>query len=213
MLIEESGAAAGAGEPLLMEETALPIVRGALVRWTRASGYGVVQAIDAQQIVVLWDAAQNEHPTIFTAKHPPLARIDVANSHACQRQSTGETAVPTKMATSDPPVWRCLLVADHGSPHIVQVPETDLRPVPIHRSRRPFRRWRDRLARAVPAPRGDPLVQNTAFPRRSRLARRDWRRPQAAPGIGRSSRGHQLSASVPVMRRSSASARLLRPGR
>ena len=113
-----------------MEPTALALVRGALVRWTRGSGYAVVQAISDQRIVVRWDEERHDHPTTFTAKDPPLVRVDVKNGHVCRRRSTDQIVVPQETVAPDPPVWRCLLLAD-DSPYSVNIEEADLRPIPI----------------------------------------------------------------------------------
>ena len=115
---------------VLMEQTALALVRGALVRWTRGSGYAVVQAISDQRIVVRWDEERHDHPTTFTAKDPPLVRVDVKNGHVCRRRSTDEIVVPQETVAPDPPVWRCLLLGD-DSPYLVNIEEADLRPIPI----------------------------------------------------------------------------------
>ena len=105
------------------------LVVGALVQWTGSQSnddYGVIAEIDHRTVKVRWDT--DEHPTQFVANNPPLLRAEL-NRRPAQRMSTAESVIPIQpVTTSTLPMWECLLA---GNLTPVNVPEADLRPIPI----------------------------------------------------------------------------------
>ena len=101
---------------------------GALVQWTGSTdmdAYGVIDRIDGR-IRVRWDTG--EHPTQFVVDDPPLLRVNLRGKRA-QRLSTGDIVVIMQPVTaSNVPMWGCLQA---GNLETVNVPEADLRPIPI----------------------------------------------------------------------------------
>ena len=103
---------------------------GALVQCTIHStdyGYGVITEMDHRKISVRWDAGDN--PTQFSSDETPLKRVELAQKR-CKRRSTDETVVamsPTPISTGSP-TWECMSL---GNGEMVNVPERDLRPIPI----------------------------------------------------------------------------------
>ena len=104
------------------------LIVGALVRWTGSKNidtYGVITEI-ANRISVRWDT--DGHPPQFVTYTPPLARVDLSGQRV-ERISTGETAVAMlPLGATGQPMWECLL---SGNLSKVNVPESDLRPIPI----------------------------------------------------------------------------------
>ena len=104
------------------------LIVGALVRWTGSKNidtYGVITEI-ANRISVRWDT--DGHPPQFVTYTPPLARVGLSGQRV-ERISTGETAVAMlPLGATGQPMWECLL---SGNLSKVNVPESDLRPIPI----------------------------------------------------------------------------------
>ena len=106
------------------------LVTGALVRWAQRPGYGVIAEVGAASISVRWD--EPGAPTQFKRRRPPLSRVALAPGHVVKLRSTGETAAVLSLASPAPPVWQTFVTPLTGPPpRTLNVPETDLRPVPI----------------------------------------------------------------------------------
>ena len=110
-----------------MNRSGQNIVVGALVQWTGAKTYGVVTNIDDGVIHVRWDEAGL--PPQFAVRNAPLLRIEVGGE-VVQRRSTGEIAAVQGPVDVEPPTWQCVITGS-GSPVRANVPEADLRPIPI----------------------------------------------------------------------------------
>ena len=104
------------------------IVVGALVQWTEADTYGVVTGIENGMVHVRWDA--EGCPSQFAAANPPLLRVDLTGQEVSV-QSTGASAVAMEPAGSSTPAWRCFVAAAGGSQNR-NIPEADLRPIPVN---------------------------------------------------------------------------------
>ena len=102
------------------------IVVGALVRWTGAATYGVISGHDHRMVSVRWDDAGP--PPQFAVGGPPLERVELQGQQV-ELRSSGETAVAMRSVASEPPAWECFVASNGG--RTVNVPEADLRPVPI----------------------------------------------------------------------------------
>ena len=106
------------------------LVVGALVQWERGKEYGVVTATENNRITVRWDDSESEQPTVFGAMNPPLSRVNFAGKPV-MRKSTGEHVAVLSPAMSVAPTWRCQVFRSTGSPELTNIPEADLRPLPI----------------------------------------------------------------------------------
>ena len=105
------------------------LVPGALVQWDNVKAYGVIAINDGQVVQVHWDDAGN--PPQFSASDPPLTRVDFSG-RPVQRKSTGQdVAILSPVQTAAMPTWRCQIFSEAGTPSIANVPEADLRPLPI----------------------------------------------------------------------------------
>ena len=102
------------------------IVVGALVQWTGAKTYGVVDDCDHRMVYVRWD--DDGPPPQFAIGGPPLVRV-VLQGQQVELRSSGETAVALRSVASEPPAWECFVASNGG--RTVNVPEADLRPVAI----------------------------------------------------------------------------------
>ena len=111
-----------------MDRNNQDLVVGALVRWTGAKTCGIITDIDDRVVRVRWD--DKGLPPQFASKEPPLRRVEVMG--AVQRRSTGETLIAQAPVQVSPPTWQCLSFNNSGVPARVNVPEADLRPMPIH---------------------------------------------------------------------------------
>ena len=111
-----------------MDRSNQALVVGALVKWTGAKTCGIITDIDDRVVRVRWD--DKGLPPQFASKEPPLQRIEVMG--AVQRRSTGETLIAQAPVQVSPPTWQCLSLDNSGVPARVNVPEADLRPMPIH---------------------------------------------------------------------------------
>ena len=104
---------------------------GALVRWIGSGNsinYGVVEGVDHRMIRVRWDVESNSPGNQFSVQDAPLVQVDLGGQRV-QRRSTGEMAVAMmQVGASGQPMWECLL---SGNLAKVNVPESDLRPIPI----------------------------------------------------------------------------------
>lgn len=106
------------------------LVTGALVRWAQRAGYGVITEVEATSISVRWD--EPGAPTRFKRRGPPLVRVELAPGHVVKLRSSGETAAVLSLASAAPPVWQAFVTPLTAQPpRTLNVPETDLRPVPI----------------------------------------------------------------------------------
>ena len=113
------------------------IVVGALVIWTGGKGYGVVTSIDEETIQVRWDDESN--PPQFATVAPPLERVDFSGQMV-QRRSTGQYVALLDSVEGVTPTWRCQIFSDAPAPVMSNVPEADLRPLPITD---PFKRFQN----------------------------------------------------------------------
>ena len=112
-----------------MSQSEQKIVVDALVQWTGGKGYGVVTSIDDKIIRVRWDDDGN--PSRFAATDPPLdSRVDL-RGQAVQRHSTGQEVSVLISVETTTPTWRCRVFTQGAAPANVNVPEADLRPIPI----------------------------------------------------------------------------------
>ena len=102
---------------------------GALVQWTQGPGYGVISEVGATSISVRWDDPSK--PSQFRVLNPPLLRVEFAPGHAVKRGTTNETAVVQNLSLPVPPTWQVLVMSTNGTHQTLNVPEADLRPVPI----------------------------------------------------------------------------------
>ena len=103
------------------------IVQGTLVQWIGGKGYGIVSHTEGK-ITILWDD-DADHPTQF-ATPDVLARVDLSGKVA-QRRSSGEIATVISPATGEAPTWRCRVIQTSGRVVTTNVPEADLRPLPM----------------------------------------------------------------------------------
>ena len=103
------------------------LVCGALVQWTGGDGYGVITEI-GNRIIIRWDDAV-DNPTQF-ATSEVLERVDL-NGKVAQRRSSGETASVIRPAGGATPTWRCQVILANGGVITTNVPEEDLRPLPV----------------------------------------------------------------------------------
>ena len=110
-----------------MNSNQLEIVAGALVQWRQADTYGVVTSVENGMVHVQWDS--DGCPPQFRAADAPLLRVDLQGQTVSVR-STGSTAAVMRPVESSPPAWQCF-VAD-GSGRNINIPEADLRPIPIN---------------------------------------------------------------------------------
>ncbi len=97
------------------------LVIGGLVQFTRDDhgAYGVVVEMDSSRIKVIWD--DPELPPLFTAKDPPLRRVELPPMVA--RRSNGEPGLLVELRSDDPPRWAVQTLSG-----IKNVAEADLRP-------------------------------------------------------------------------------------
>ena len=102
------------------------IVVGALVQWTEAKTYGVVTDIDRRMVYVRWD--EDGPPRQFAAGEPPLLRASL-QGQTVRLMSRGDNAVVLTSAGSVTPAWQCFVATGGGI--TVNVPEADLRPLPL----------------------------------------------------------------------------------
>ena len=112
------------------------IVAGSLVQWTEEDTYGVVTGIVGGRVHVQWDS--DGCPPQFAAATAPLLRVDLGSQTVSVR-STGAIAAALKLVELAPPAWLCLVV---GSGRHINIPEADLRPVPV---KNPLDRFRQKL--------------------------------------------------------------------
>ena len=105
------------------------LVVGALVRWTREEGFGVITGVGNRVIQVRWDC--EDLPPQFSSEDPPLQRVCLSGGVQVQRYSTGERAVLQGMVQAPEPAWRCLIVTMSGQMVTKNVPEADLRPIEL----------------------------------------------------------------------------------
>ena len=110
-----------------MTSSSPQIVVGALVQWTEADTYGVVTGIENGRVYVTWDAAGC--PAQFAAANPPLQRVALLGKQVSVK-STGATAAVMGAVDTETPAWHCLVVTADGQNR--NIPEADLRPVPIN---------------------------------------------------------------------------------
>lgn len=115
------------------------IVVDALVQWTGADTYGVVTKIENGMVHVRWDAAGC--PPQFAAANSPLLRVDLKGQEVSV-QSTGASAVAMEPAGSSTPAWLCFVAAADGQSHRLNIPEADLRPIPVNDPVERFRKNR-----------------------------------------------------------------------
>jgi hypothetical protein len=105
------------------------LVPGTLVKWDNAKAYGVITVNNGQVVQVHWDDAGN--PPQFSASNPPLTRVDFSG-RPVQRKSTGQNvAILSPVQAAAMPTWRCQIFSAAGTSSIANVPEADLRPLPI----------------------------------------------------------------------------------
>ena len=106
------------------------LVPGALVQWDEGKVYGVITENDGRIIRVSWDNANI--PAQFTAADPPVSRVNLTGKPV-QRRSTGQyVAVLNPVAASATPTWQCQVFSqDGGMPSTANIPEADLRPLPV----------------------------------------------------------------------------------
>ena len=102
------------------------VIVGTLVQWTGGKTYGVVTSVEDRIVRVRWD--DDGHPPQFSVNAFPLARVDLKGLRV-RRKSTGENAVALNPTTIGSPVWSCFVATDGGK--TINIPEADLRPVPI----------------------------------------------------------------------------------
>ncbi len=109
------------------------LLPGALVEWSgRKMAYGIVSSNNGQRIQVDWDATGI--PPQFTAENPPISRVKLMGTvHTIQRRSTGQyVAVVKPVAGAPTPTWQCQVFSNTGGiPSAVNIPEADLRPLPL----------------------------------------------------------------------------------
>ena len=104
------------------------LVLGALVQWTGGKGYGVITNIDDRTIQVRWD--DEGKPSQFAVTDPPLFRVEITGQ-SVQRRSTGEDVSVLKRVATTKPTWYCRIFPQGDAPFNANVPEEDLRPLPI----------------------------------------------------------------------------------
>ena len=110
-----------------MSNAKVNLMCGALVQWTGGEGYGVITEIGSR-IIVRWDDSM-DNPTQF-ATTEVLERIDL-NGKVAQRRSSGEIASVMGPASGTTPTWRCQVILANGGVVTTNVPEEDLRPMPV----------------------------------------------------------------------------------
>ena len=104
---------------------------GTLVEWhSKKRVYGVVLVNDGHRIQVNWD--DSGIPAQFAASDPPISRVNLTGKPV-QRRSTGQyVAVLNPVAASATPTWQCQVFSSTGGmPSTVNIPEADLRPLPV----------------------------------------------------------------------------------
>jgi superfamily II DNA/RNA helicase len=99
------------------------LVPGALVRWTRGEGLGVIRRMEGGRVEVQWDVPGA--PPIFVAKGAPLVRA--ALPAQVRRRSTDQAGILGLLVSEDPPKWKVTVLGPSGFIERV-VPEADLRP-------------------------------------------------------------------------------------
>lgn len=107
------------------------LVAGALVEWgSQKSAYGVVSGNDGHRIRVNWD--DPSIPGEFAAANPPISRVRLTG-RPVRRRSTGQyVAVLNPTRATEAPTWLCQVFSQTGgSPSTANIPEADLRPVPV----------------------------------------------------------------------------------
>ncbi len=90
----------------------------------------MITEVGATSIRVRWD--DPHAPVQFKLLNPPLLRVELAPGHVVELRSTGETGAVLSLASPSPPVWQVFVTPLNGQPpRTLNVPETDLRPVPV----------------------------------------------------------------------------------
>ena len=105
-----------------------PLVPGTLVQWDNRKSYGVITHNDGQRIQIRWD--DTGHPSQFSAVDPPLKRVDFTGIPV-HRKSTGQYVAVLNPVVVEPPTWQCQVFSQAGVPTIANIPESDLRPMPV----------------------------------------------------------------------------------
>ena len=106
------------------------LVSGSLVEWdSQKAAYGVVAGNDGRRIKVTWD--DSGIPAEFVAENAPISRVRLT-SRLVQRRSTGEYVAVQTPVDAAAPTWQCQVFPQSGGmPRTVNIPEADLRPVPV----------------------------------------------------------------------------------
>ena len=105
------------------------LVTGALVEWGSRNAVGVITENDGRRIHVRWD--DPGPPTQFSAEDPPLSRVHFTGTPVLRKSSEQYVVPMTSVAGAATPTWSWQVLAQTGSPSIVNIPEADLRLVPI----------------------------------------------------------------------------------
>ena len=105
------------------------LVPGALVKWDDVKAYGVIASNNGQVVQVHWDDTGN--PPQFSASDPPLIRVDFSGRPVQQKSTGHNIAILNLVQEAAMPTWRCQIFSPAGPLSIANIPEADLRPLPI----------------------------------------------------------------------------------
>ena len=103
------------------------LVIGALVSWTGHSSYGVIESVTDSRIRVRWDASQA--PPLFVRTNPPVRRVALQGRRVSRVGSDAQFIVVAPVVDLTVPAWKCVELSKHG--HTLNVPESQLRPLPV----------------------------------------------------------------------------------
>ena len=83
---------------------------------------------DGRVVEVNWDDAG--HPPQFSASSPPLSRVDFSGRSVLQK-STGQFVALLNPVAGATPMWHCQIFSQARAPFMANIPEADLRPMPV----------------------------------------------------------------------------------
>ena len=107
------------------------LVPGALVEWdSQRAAYGVVVSNDGRRIQVNWD--DPGVPVEFAVANPPISRVSLTGRLVQRRSTRQYVAVMNPASATEAPAWLCQVFSQSGGiPSTANIPEADLRPVPV----------------------------------------------------------------------------------